>query len=305
MTAREKVYNYVKKMDYPVSPKQISDDLELNYNTVRGVCSKFVKDGRFIRPYSRHYTIAETHGVNTTKIPLRIQNLDAIVHPIPRITRPFLEEGQKQGLLVLNGRTFEHVYEYPCPSGKNEVTRHRIRFGVTNNKITWTIKAPLGLDYDALMSAYGYVKRIIHEMGFTILETDDINSNYPRCFVVIKFELLRDIMDTRLELEKCITFSSFSGVIEKIYNKTYGVRHEFRYNRPTSMTEITALMYGGLPNLISAQSIFQINQSIDKFTKAQKYIPNKLNELVERINVFGEIQYKLLDKVDSIERKLE
>jgi hypothetical protein len=244
--------------------------------------------------------------MGVSKKPPRIQNFTAIVHPSPRLSEQMLEKCYEDGLVVKKKHACNTVYHHfkfqGPPEGEDGVFRLDLTFGIKRNKITWKIKAPLGLDYYGLMLSYEYVKKIIDSIGVSILEDNPVDFNKPRCFMVVNSEAVDDKIGIKLEGCNCITFRDFQGAFEKIYSKTYGVRREVRSNQPRPIREILALYQGGLPNFMVAQTSFDVARSVEKQAEIQKYNNKTLAELVRQNNLILKLRYKEIDLLDKLVR---
>ncbi len=296
MSQTERILDLLRAADRPLSPYTIAEKLGINDNSVRGRLSDLARKGMIERVYRGYYQIISTQGVGASIKPPKIQNIKAIVHPSPRLTKPILEKGRADGLVYYKKREYHHIFEFQGPpEGNDGMVRLDLTFGLTRNKITWDMKAPLGLDYYGLMISYEYVKKIINLVGVSILESDYIDFSKPRCFMMVNYEFLDDIIGIKLEGVNCITFRTFEGHFEKIYSKTYGVRREVRSNQPRPISEILALYQGGLPNYMVAQASYDIARTVEKQTEAIKHVNRNLVNLVSQNNVIAKAQLKVLD----------
>lgn len=256
----QKILEYLQAQDMPLSPYAIYTSLGLNPGSTRARICELAKSGQIERVGPGLYQYVSTQGVRAGKI----QNWLATCHPEPALSRDLLEELARRGLIQKGPRGgYYHVYEFQGPpSGSPEgLVIQRLQLGFTRNKITWTIKAPLGLDYYGLMFAYGLVCCTLSRLGLKKYE-----------FMVINHEYLADKFSIKIEGAQAITFQDFKGNLEKLYNKAYGVRHETRDTSPRPVDELLALYQGGLPSFMIAQASYDIAREVQKNTEAIKYL---------------------------------
>jgi hypothetical protein len=260
----------------------VAKTLGLNPNSVRARIGELAKEGKIERVSPGFYTITCTHGVHRP----RLQNFLAVAHPTPPIRV---------------SETWEYIFTGP-PGGSEGVVRLSLRFGKYRNKITWTIKAPLGLDYYGLMFAYGLVKNVVSGKGLFIHEVDSVvNFDRPSCFIIKNVEFLDDKMGLGIEGIKCVTFSDFKGNLEKIYEKPYGIRREIRHTEPRPITELLALYQGGLPSFMIAQSSYDLARAVEKNTEILKYIYRNQSEITLKTNEVLKALFRIIDKFSSNE----
>jgi hypothetical protein len=260
----------------------VAKSLGFNPNSVRGRIGELAREDKIERVSPGFYTIVPTHGVG--KLP-RIQNFTAVVHPEP----PLLRSEQ-----------WEYSFQGP-PGGKEGLVRIRLLFGIKRNKVTWTIKAPLGLDYYGLMLAYGLVRNVISSKGLRFSEDLGADIEKSRCFVVKNVELLDDKIGLGIEGIKCITFGDLKGNLEKIYEKPYGIRREIRHTEPRPISELLALYQGGLPNFMIAQSSYDLARAVEKNTEILKYIYRNQAEITLKTNEVLKALFRIVDKFNSKE----
>ena len=80
-------------------------------------------------------------------------------------------------------------------------------FGFTHGRVSWTVKAPLGLDYYGLILAKKLVECKIAHREYVVDP-----------WLVRNFETLQDHMGIRIEgLAKSVTLDDFAGNLLKIY----------------------------------------------------------------------------------------
>lgn len=269
----------------PLSPYSIAKSLGYNLGSTRARLSELAKTGEVERVAHGLYQYVSTQGVRAG----RIQNFLATCRPSPALTRDSLELAERQGLVKLGERGsyfIEYSFSGPPSSSPEGQVSQRITLGYTRNKITWTIKAPMGLDYYGLMFAWGLVQCSLSKIG---LKKYDFN--------VINHEYLEDKFSIKIEGAQAITFKDFRGNLEKLYNKAYGVRHETRDNSPRPANELLALYGGGLSSFMLAQSSYDIAREVQANSEAIKYLNWYMGENSKTSNEILKALWSVLDEL--------
>ena len=151
MGQKQKILDYLAAADTPVSCFSVAKSLCFNPNSVRARLSELARAGSVERVAPGLYSINSSHGVGK---PPRVQNFLAVAHPSPAVR----ESG-----------CWEYRFTGP-PGGAEGEVRLGLRFGRKRNKVTWTVRAPLGLDYYGLMFAYGLVRCVLEGRGLMVGE---------------------------------------------------------------------------------------------------------------------------------------
>ena len=298
---KKKILEYLRNIDRPVSPHKISQNLGLKQHTVRARLFELTKNGKVTRVGPSLYTIDPSIGVGR---PPLIQNFQAIVHPNPRLTKPSMEKLVSLNLLQKIGTEYHYLYTFQGPpDGPEGLVKLGLTFGVKRNKINWTMSAPLGLTYYGFMFAYGLVDVILVTRGWNIRDSPDDRQSadfkHPNFWLVLKGDLLDDKLGVRIEGANCITLYDFRGNLEKLYNKTYGVRKEVHFNEPRPLTELMALWQGGLPNFMVAQSVYDMARNVERNTETLKHLYSNQRELTKATNQVLSALFKVLDKINE------
>lgn len=277
---REKILGFMQYQEAPLSPFSIAKSLNFRPSSTRARISELAKNGLLERVGPGLYLITPTHGVGVP----RIQNFTAVAHPSPALTPARLRRLEEMGLVRFDGREYQHLYEFQGPpEGEEGQVILRLRFGLKRNKITWTIKAALGLDYYGFMFCYGLVRCVLARCGVTIPEEGPVNPDKPALFLVRQAEFLHDRFSVAMDGVKALTLRDFKGNLEKIYNKDYGVRREIRATDPRPVSELLAFYQGGLPTFMVAQASYDIAREVRANTEAIKYLNRNQGDLT-RIN---------------------
>ena len=112
--------------------------------------------------------------------------------------------------------------------------------------------------------------------------------------------MLDDKIGLGLEGIKCLTFRDLKGNLEKIYEKSYGIRREVRFTEPRPVSELLALYQGGLPSFMVAQASYDVARSVERNTETLKYLYRNQLELSRTTQAVLEALWRLLDQLDSV-----
>jgi len=268
-TVKQKILNLLQGIDRLLTPKEIASFTKTNYNTVRRVLTSLVRDGLVVREFRGHYRLKPIHGLGSAP---RVQNLFVVA----------------EGVGVRRSEVF--VWEFGGVEGGFRV---RVLFGVKRGRVSWSVRAPLGLDLYGLRLVRRVVELECEKRGYRDLK-----------WMVRNYELLWDERGIRFEGVKAVTLEDLDGTMEKYYNKHYGVRREVRSSRPTRIEDLVALVQGGLPTYQVVQGVGVLEKRIDELTRAIKE-QNRLNYEMFRIQQANqEALYRLIDKIGKLMEKL-
>lgn len=243
MRIEDQVIHFILNIDRDTSPREVASNIKRNPNSVRSLMSKLVRKGILKRITYGKYSIIEGYGIWGRSIPIRFQNLHFI--------------GKAPIIEVDKGRV--DVMEFDDVNG--DIFRIRILYGFTHKQISYTVKAPLGVDYYGLMLCSKLVDCMILHRNYTVSTWN-----------VKNYETLLDHMGMRVEgLAKSVTLTDLAGNMLKIYQKSYGVRVEVRSKGTTSLETLLALSTGGMPQAQLMQGIHTTNSEINDLTNAIKY----------------------------------
>lgn len=272
---KDKILDFLSHSELPLSPFSIAKALNFKPSTTRARLSELARQGLVERVTTGLYSITPTHGVGSP----RIQNFLAVASPEPALTLDRLKRLEALGLVSYTGREYQHIYKFSGPpEGPEGEVILRLIFGLKRNKITWSIKAPLGLDLYGFMMAWGLVRCLLARARVKI----------PGDFMIRNYELLHDRFSVTMEGVKALTLQDFKGNLEKMYNKDYGVRREIRATDPRPIQELMAFYQGGLPSFMIAQASYDIAREVQRNTEAIKRLNanqadlNKLNSEILR-----------------------
>lgn len=270
MTASDKILAYLRSLERPVSPSEIARITEISPNTVRPTLSRLVRSGKAARPYRGHYCTVEGPGAS---IPLpRVHGLSVLGEPV--FKREVLPEP-------------EWRLEIPGPTGTEaDVTRIRILWGSTHNRIHWTLKSSRGLDQVGLALVRRLVECEVARHGYQVRE-----------WIVRQMGLNNDYLEVELAGSKSITLRDLQGNLERIYQKAHGVRREVHLAQSTSLDELMMALQGGLPSYNLAQSNVLLATRIQEFMEGQKYVNALMVKILDGQGALQEALLRLIDRL--------
>lgn len=281
---QDQITSVLERIDYPISPLELTEILKANPKSIRSRLSRMVKAGLIVREYRGHYRVKPTYGVGS---PPRLQNLLVIA-----------ERGKNP---ELKGRVNSHIIEKEFPSFPDETFRVRLVFGGKRDKIHWTVKAPMGLDYYGFLMTRAWVESEVKAR----LGLFDLN------WFVKRYEILWDHLGVKLEGVSVITIDDLEGTLEKYYNKFYGVRKEVRQSTDSlKLEDLVALASGGIPQyqMTSALSLLvtqveSMNHSIGLFLQDVQSDRRLVKAVMDTQFRVSEILDRIINRLDDLERK--
>jgi len=269
----DQILHILKDVDRPLSPKEITNKGRINHNSVRSTLSKLLKKGKVQKVYYGAYKISPIYGVGRSE-PVRVQNLTFVC----------------EGVVVDKSHSF-FKWDYRFGSGVDEF-RLALLLGFKRGKITWTVKAPLGLDLYGLRLCIKIIRDKLESLGYVI---PDFNQR----FIARNSEYLRDTFNLRIEGVKSITLDDLDGTLEKYYNKSYGIRHETRTNQPTSIDNIFALVSGGMPFSQLIQGVGVVNRGIENLVETLKFRNRKQDETDRKVDALFDAVNRLIERMNG------
>ena len=270
-SAARKILHYLDVIDRPQTPQEIAQNLKLNPNTVRARLSELRKTGKVFRKFEHHYVITPTYGVGS-KSPPRVQNL--------RVTA--------RGVDVVRSETV--VRELPGVDVLvQDELRIRITFGKKRGIISYTVRAPMGLDLYGLRLVHELVEMETWLRGYMDLDWRAVN-----------FEFLWDDQSVRLEGVQAVTFDDLTGTMEKYYNKGLGMRRELRGSSPARIQDLEALIQGGITSHQALQGLNVLRGEVQHLTEAMKGIHYQYRDMMEMFKASMESSTRLVNLVDDL-----
>ncbi len=258
-TARDKVYAYLQDSIFPVTPALIADKTGLNHSSVRSICRRLLKDGLIRQAYSGNYCSLSCnfagHGVGVLQ--------RGIYHDEGIVTGPVL-----QNLLC--------VVELPSVPPMDDYVfdvvdaRVRLVFGSKRNQVSLHVSCPNGVSIHAFSLIVTRCEDYLSSLGFPS----------PFDWTVTNYELLVD--GSRLRLEGCeaVTLQMFSGELLKEYNKSYGVRSEFRSSSPIDLKGFMSIVSGYGSDLRAAARLGAVEDELRRQELTLRYVNGNLSDIL-------------------------
>ena len=269
-TVNEDILKVLKGINRPISSSEIAKLTKRNPGSVRPSLRTLLKEGRIVQEFRGHYSHKSTQGV-LFETPPRFQNLFIVASKCVGGEKIGVREEHK-GLV--------HKIGFGADG-----SQLRIIFGYTRDKISWSLKAPRGIDY------YGL------NLATRLVEFECRNLGYEGLFWFVKnLEILRDDRTTRLEGLTSITLTDFqTDTLEKYYNKPRGVRREMKGPVNTTLSQLSALIYGGQNSYQMLQGVGVLSNKIDKMADVGKGTNRLIVDLAKTNNGLTDALFKLID----------
>ena len=256
------IKTYLSNSQHDEPAWKIAKDLGANRSSVRVYLSRLEKRGIVERPKTGYYCIRPDYAVGNNFIrDIRLQNLHFYVEGFP-VRREHSDHNE--------------VIDFPEVSGADSA-RVTIEFGWKRKKLHWYVKADAGLDFYGLGLARKIVDLQLRLMGY----------DPPVDWIAEKTEFLKDFFGSwRFEgMPSCVTFTDVSGLMEKIYNKKYGVRKEIRVTPGAQTLEgLMVMMQGGISYGQLFQEVAVTNQNVNRMMSYLEQQSRVMNAILERIS---------------------
>lgn len=238
LSLRERIVKVVEASEIELTPLQIAEKVHANHSTVRVYLPQLVAQNRLITPYKGAYCSQITYGV-------RFQGV--LVHNVVAVGRADVD----------------CHFEVVEVVGSVKV---RVLFGTERQKVSIFISCDAGMDRNscllALDKGFGIVR---DKLG---VDLDDIELK--------TFELNRDYLGVRVDRSTCVTRVGLYDMVERVYQKEQGVRHEFKVTQNMALKDFEALLQGGVSTANITQSNFAMLQEVRKLTEALKFTNSQL-----------------------------
>lgn len=234
-TIKERLLKALADHRNPVHWRALRDETGLNKNSVRSDLSKLVKSGAVERPYKGFYRIKAVGGMGVDK-PL-------LVHSVQLRWVP--------GDFVVFAPVVEEVGSVIIKVGRD----------VKRRRVSGFIGHPVGMDLDLFRSSLLIFRLKVKDLFGRAPLVDELQ--------VINVQFNRDLEGVRLEGLKAVTVTSVLGVMERFYNKPWGVRTEVQA-APRSVRDIEIMLRGGVTMFNVAQSNFVLAAEVRRLIDVQK-----------------------------------
>ena len=158
----------------------------------------------------------------------------------------------------------------------SDSARITIEFGWKRRKLHWYVKVDAGLDFYGLGLARKVVDLQLRLMGYVP----------PSDWIAEKTEFLKDFFGSwRFDgMPSCVTFTTVSGLMEKIYNKKYGIRKEVRVTPGTQTLDgMMAMVQGGISYGQLFQEVAVTNKNVNRMMDYMEQQSRIMTAILERI----------------------
>lgn len=235
---RSRIIELIESSEIELSPIQIAQKLNANHSSVRVYLPQLVAQNKILTPYPGYYCSKSRHMVLGQG--LRVHNIVVVADAVVGVH-----------------------FDVTEVVGDVKV---RVVGGVVRQKVSVFISCDLGMDRNscflAMDKGFGIARR---ELG-----VDLVNIRLET------FEINRDFLGVRVDRSTCVTRTGLYDMVERIYSKTDGLRHEWKVSKEMPLAEFEALLKGGVTSYNVMQANFALVQEIKKLTEAQKMTNNQL-----------------------------
>lgn len=238
LSLRERIVKAVEASEIELTPLQIAEKVHANHSTVRVYLPQLVAQNRIVTPYKGAYCSKITHMVMS-------QNLK--VHNI----------------VVVGEVGVDSHFDVTEVVGSVKV---RVVFGVQRQKVSIFISCDAGMDKNSCLLAMDKGFGIVRAKLGRDLENIQLKT----------FELNRDYLGVRVDRATCVTRVGLYDMVERVYQKEEGVRHEWKISKSMPLNEFEALLQGGVTGYNITQANFALVQEVKKLTEALKFTNDQL-----------------------------
>ena len=179
----------------------------------------------------------------------------------------------------------------------------RVVYGSRCSRVTGRLSCAVGLSYLELELAFREVARRIGDVLRCRVDVDSI--------LVTNLEWLKDYTGVRLEGVKCMTARTVLGLLERIYNKDYGVRHEVKVEGEFPLPTFYAMIHGGVnpANIVTTNfMIVKEAQKIVEELREERGIALQMVPLVKDLYtrfIQPDVAEKLDARLTSVEQSVQ
>jgi len=296
-THEAKIMRLFERDNRTYTAYEIASLAQIPKNSVYSTLTRMIRKGLVRRAERGIYRANPTIGVGDISEPMRIQNLRLVALKMdgkPLEVPSWVDYKPKVG--------FVHELEL-LGLGKTEEDMVRLRFqiGSKRAKLTFTAKAPLGLDLYGLQFSLQWLYERLDQYGF---------SGRVGWVVDRGTEMFKDYPNVDMDAlgSKCITLGEFNGWVEKIYQKAYGMRRELKLDGQTSLDAILAVTMGGFSagqvlnmNAMAIREMQKSNTALKSWSVGAYDTQQTLQNMMPQ---FLKAMFGIIDKVDDIARRM-
>lgn len=257
---------YISKSADAVFPIEIARKLSLKEGTVRPTLRLLLHKGLVLQPYP---------GAYCDKITWEVRFHPVAIH---NIRLHFLTEE-----VLESWETTENI-------GGVKVFVH---FGSERRKVSGLISYDRGMSRAAAMLAI--------DRWLAIAETR--LGREIKDLVLTSLEVNRDQAGIKLEGGvHCYSKKVLRDVLERVYEKEEGVRHEYRIAKNMTLTEFDQIFNKGLDQVLGVASNLDNQMQLQEVKEAQKFMNRRLLETQDSIRA---IERKIVNQVQESEKVRE
>ncbi len=292
-TIEDRILRLFERDNREYLSSEIASLAGISRNSARPALTRMVRKGLLRRRGRGIYGANPTVGVGNVFEPMRIQNLRLVAETMDgeRLRVPsWVRYRPHVG--------FVEVLEL-AGLGLTEEDKVRLRFQVGSKrvKLTFTAKAPLGLDLYGLQFALHWLGGMLETYEFT---------GHVNWVVDRGTEMFKDYPNIDLDSlgAKAITLGEFEGFVQKVYQKSYGVRREIKVERQTSLDAINNIVMGGMSsgtilnmNALALREMEVQSKAIRSWSVGASDTQQALQSMMPQ---FLQAVFKLIDKVDRL-----
>jgi hypothetical protein len=238
----QKILSVVSKASESITPKEICDQLNMKSGTVKPVLRVMLHKGVLLQPFKGAYCDRITYDVRWH--PLLVHNVR------------------------LHFRVVERLVHWECLENVGGVDVF-VCFGSERNTVSGRLSYDRGMNRPACMLAIDRwisiaEKRLGHEIGDLVLTTCEVNKDYAGLKI-----------DGGVH---CATKKVLKDVLERIYEKEEGVRHEYRLMKNMTLTQFDQIFDKGLDQILGVANNLDNQKELSELRQAQVFMNRRMLE---------------------------
>jgi len=240
---------------YPLTPQEISSKTDIKASTVRKYVRKLSKRGFLIRKHHGHYISRKNAFTFSSSMVKHAEGFADLprVHCL-RLRFPDVKLSRRDW--------------------KRDFGVVRVKFQVHSNgwaTVFVDCKNPYSLGFVAFQMLISF---LLEELCYDRRFMDRVK--------VPSFEWNREFFGVRIDGVKALTLKAFDGSFRRIYNKKFGLRDEVKIVGSPSLSNVLALMQGGVSTYNIVQLLFANFEEQKKLVELHKYQNRIFSDLVSQ-----------------------
>ncbi len=247
----DSIIYWLKKREYSLTPKQLSSLAKINQSTARNYLVEMERNGLVYANPRGYYQVAKVaHGISGD---IRVQNITIRLNGFKIRRERHLEFGHKRELSIT------------MSSGKS------------SGNTTIRIGCPSGIGYVEWLILEHLIKSEISSDGASIGDREWNSS------IVTSFEIFNDYIGVSISGNKSITVQTARGILEKIYSKKYGTRHEVRITGKIETSLIEKILSRGAMFYPISKELEEQKKLLDAANRSVSMLSKEISDLREWI----------------------